>query len=263
MPHRQAKSKKLSRSSPPTNPLKRSKSVGKFSAGGKLHWLTSEELAKILGASITSITSWCAQGMPFETEPPTGRDGRPRRRHDLTKTSDWLVANRKSGFGIPQLELPSHEPGLTGSVEPGLSGAVSRARAAECFGFQLLRDAIAKKDNFGIAATLENWRELGKVLADLERRHNDRDLLTAEIQEHTQQAVREWAEPIRAYIDTIRHAFAPRLLKLEKLADAEGVIDDLTSALLKQLSGPVTFKTESQDGKDGHNEKQMVGQTGS
>jgi hypothetical protein len=206
-------------------------------------WLTIEQLASIIGASVQAIELWCSEGMPHEKAKPNGKAGRPRRLFHLATCTDWMIAHNRAGFSTPKLAA-TVQPIAEVSDAPGLAGAVARSRVAEHYGFQLLRAAIDKKDNFAISATLENWRELGKVLADLERRHNDRDLLTREIQEHTQQAVREWCDPKRAYIESIPQAFGPRFLQLAKLAEANVVLDELVAGLLRQLAEPLAFKQE-------------------
>lgn len=203
--------------------------------------LTVEEFARVIGASIAAVDLWRAKGMPVEIESPTGRPGRPRLRIDLAKATDWLVANKLGGFGAPEspgAPLPDFE---SISDEPGLAGAVARGRAAERLSFRILREAIAARDSLKVRAALENWREFGRTLSDLEKRLSERAAIEKEIHDATQQAVRDWCEPKRAFIETLPYAFASRLLNLRKPSAVEMVLNDLVKTLLRQLSEPVTL----------------------
>src|SRR3972149_4357403 len=114
---------------------------------------TIQQFAEIVGASVESVELWRTQGMPVEVEKPTGRRGRPRLLIDLPTATDWLVAHKRGGFKHPKgngSDTLSTSPD-TISDEPGLGGAVERARAAERYGFRLLRQAIHLHNKPGVA----------------------------------------------------------------------------------------------------------------
>jgi len=188
--------------------------------------------------------------MPSTIEKPTGRTGRPSVRIDLATATDWLIAHGFHGFGQPAASTVhttlAENPDAI-SDEPGLAGAVERARAAERHSFQLLREAIKSRNNIRVAATLENWREAAKALADLEKRLSHREQIEREVHDQTQQAVREWCDPKRAYIEAIPHAFASRLLNLKTSREVETVLADLVASLIKQLNAEVKFANEQTD----------------
>lgn len=209
-----------------------------------------EDFANIVGASVKAVELWHSEGMPAEVEKPTGRRGRPRLRINLEKATNWMIAHKRGGFNVPDLPDVSRAlPKGKISDEPGLVGAIDRAKAAERLSFHLLRDAIARRDNMGVRATLDNWHAIAKTLSDMEKRHSQQDVLTSEIRERTQQDLREWCEPKRAFIETIPHAFASRLLNLKKAAQVEAVLNELVASLLKQLAEPLKFKTQTKEEK--------------
>jgi hypothetical protein len=208
----------------------------------KTELLTIEQFAGIIGYSVQAVESWLAKGLPHSTATPTGKSGRPRLLFDLVEATNWMVANRIGRSA--GLETNDETPVPVVSDEPGLAGAVDRSRSAERLAFRLLRAAIEKHNALEIRATLENWRECAKVLADLEKRHNQYSNLAAEIHEATQQAVRDWAEPKRAFIDAIPSAYASRVNPGNQV-QAESILHELKEKLLKQLSEPLTLKNEA------------------
>jgi phage terminase Nu1 subunit (DNA packaging protein) len=209
--------------------------------------LTVEQFAQLVGQSVKAVESWVVKGMPVGKAAPTGKRGRPRTMIDPETATAWMVAN-KLGNGTPTLHTTPVE------VDPdqlcdelGLAGAIQRGEVLERLAGRIVRDAIVSRNSLAIRSSLENWRETGKALAELAKRHTERAVVEEEIHQLTQQAVREWCEPKRAFIDAIPHSYSTRLLKIEHLSDVEAVLRDLVTTLLKQFSEPLQLAKSKPD----------------
>ena len=218
------------------------KHLDKVVGKSKTTELTVEQFAKAVGSSVKAVELWRAKGLPCRVEKKRGRMGRPRLLIDLSKASDWLVANKLGGFGVPENTMDSPEGANNPnsiSEQIGLVGAVSRAEAFEWLAGKLVKNAYTKGTSVEKRATLENWLEASKALADLKKRIEDREAIRETVQGEMLEAIREWVAPKRAFIESIPHAYGSRLLALPHIEEVESILREITTNILKQLADQV------------------------